>query len=46
MAMADGKFVMTPFFKIHDSPKDSQLILSYETRFIQQFKPKLNILKL
>ena len=41
-----GRFVMTPFFKLHDNSRDSQTILSYETLFIQRYKPKLNVLKL
>ena len=41
-----GRFVMTPFFKLHDNSRDSQTILSYETLFIQRYKPRLNILKL
>ena len=41
-----GFLVMTPFFKIHDSHRDSQTILSYETLFIKRYKPKLNVLKL
>ena len=41
-----GQFVITPFLKIHDSNRDSQTILSYETRFIQRYKPRLNVLKL
>ena len=41
-----GQFVITPFLKIHDSNRDSQTILSYETRFIQKYKPRLNVLKL
>ena len=42
----DGQLVITPFLKIHDSSRDSQTILSYETRFIQRYKPRLNVLKL
>ena len=42
----NGQFTMTPFLKIHDSSRDSQTILSYETRFIQRYKPQLNVLKL
>ena len=42
----NGSFTITPFFKIHDSSRDSQTILSYETLFIQRYKPKLNVLKL
>ena len=41
-----GAIVMTPFFKIHDSHRDSQTILSYETLFIKRYKPRLNVLKL
>ena len=41
-----GVFVMTPFFKIHDGNRDSQTILSYETLFIQRYRPRLNVLKL
>ena len=42
----NGNFCMTPFFKIRDSNRDSQIILSYETLFIKKFQPQLNILKL
>ena len=41
-----GGFVMTTFLKIHDSSRDSQTILSYESLFIKRYKPKLNVLKL
>ena len=43
---SDEKFVMTHFFKLHDSNRDSQMILSYETLFIKRYKPQLNVLKL
>ena len=43
---SNGKFVMTPFFKLHDSNRDSQMILSYESLFIKRYKPQLNVLKL
>ena len=43
---ADGRFQMTPFFKLHDNNRDSQMILSYETLFIKRYKPSLNVLKL
>ena len=39
-------FVMTPFFKIHDSHRDSQTILSYESLLIKRYQPRLNVLKL
>ena len=42
----NGKFVMTPFFKVHDNSRDSQTISSYETLFIQRYRPRLNVLKL
>ena len=41
-----GTVVMTPFFKVHDSHRDSQTILSYETLFIKRYQPRLNVLKL
>ena len=41
----DG-FTMTPFLKIHNSNRDSQSILAYESLFIRRYKPKLNVLKL
>ena len=42
----NGQFVITPFLKIHDGSRDSQTILSYETLFIQRYRPRLNVLKL
>ena len=41
-----GRFTMTPFLKIHDSQRDSQTILSYESLFNKRYKPKFNVLKL
>ena len=42
----NGKFLMTPFFKLHDSDRGHHMILSYESLFIKRYKPKLNHLKL
>ena len=41
-----GGFCMTPFLKIHNTSRDSQNILAYESLFIKRYKPKLNVLKL
>ena len=41
-----GKFLMTPFFKIRSSDRGHNMILTYESHFIQKFKPSLNESKL
>ena len=41
-----GHFLMTPFFKIRSSDRGHQMILQYETHFIQKYRPALNESKL
>ena len=41
-----GKFFMAPFLEIHDSGRDSQTLLAYESLLIKRYKSRLNVLKL
>ena len=42
----NGHFIMTPFFKIKSADRGHQMILQYETYFIQKYRPALNESKL
>ena len=41
-----GKFSMTPFFKLRSTDRGHNLILSYESLFIKRYQPSLNESKL